>query len=248
MRYRWLCCVVFTFILAACSSLTPSSPQKATESAIQRTKLFALTAEAETQVASAPKNTSTLTAILATKSAGGTEAAATMTALPSPTLTPTIPANSRLCQTYDLKTSSTSNGAGGSIIISVGLNNTSSSPCFLPAWPEVMLTDSDGQPLDAQYGYYLSGADANTAATLQAQEAQTARLGLMPGWTAWLNLIWQNDCCKPLPGGVVIHLILIDHSSALDIPTDVEQGGRCEDEKLPTYIGISKLEQAIPPQ
>jgi len=111
-----------------------------------------------------------------------------------------------------------------------------------------MLTDSDGQPLDAQYGYYLSGADANTAATLQAQEAQTARLGLMPGWTAWLNLIWQNDCCKPLPGGVVIHLILIDHSSALDIPTDVEQGGRCEDEKLPTYIGISKLEQAIPPQ
>ncbi len=234
--------------LTACTSLAPSNLQNGTELPFQQTKLFALKAEAQTQTASSPKNTETFTAILATKSAGGTEAAATMTALPSLTPNPTNPANSPLCQPIDMKTSSTSSGAGGNIIISAGITNMSSSPCFLPAWPEVMLTNSDGQPLDVQYGYSMSGADAVTTATLQAEEAQTARLGLLPGWTAWSSFIWQNDCGKPVPGGVVIYLVLFDHSSALDIPTDVEQGGRCEDEKLPPYVGISKLEQAVPPQ
>jgi len=213
------------------------------------TKLFLLTAEAETMTAGIPKNDVTVTAIMANKYVVGTAMAETMTAMPTSSPLPTVPPGSPFCSPADLKTSFQTNAATQSILLGVGLTNIHGKPCFLQAWPQLALTDSQGQPLDVDYNYYDTGAgDAVSAATEQAREALTAKVGIWPGWTAWLNLIWMNWCGEPIPGGVIIRLRLREDTGSIDIPTGMQTGGNCNAPGYRSTIGISKFQLSLPPQ
>ena len=237
---------ILPFLMAACAASPVPATNTPGESAFDRTKLFAITAEAETQSSGYPKNDATITAIMLNKYAGGTAAAASMTAQPSETPTPTIPPDSPYCHPADLKTSFNSMGATQNIMLSAGLTNISSAPCYLQAWPQVLLVDRHGKLLDADYNYFdISAGDAASAATEQVQESGTARIGLWPGWEGWVNLIWSNWCDEPIPGGVVIHLTLGNNAGVMDIQTDIQAGGACNAPGYRSSVGISKIESTI---
>jgi hypothetical protein len=240
--------LILPCILGACAASPVSATKTPTESAFEQTKLFAITAEAETVLSGYPANDATITAIMANKYAGGTAMAATMTAQPTEMPIPTIPPDSPICRPADLKTSFGSNAATQSILLGAGLTNISNTPCYLQAWPQVVLVDQQGKSLDLDYGYFNVGAgDAVAAATEQARESTTAKVGLWPGWSTWLNLVWQNWCGAPFSGGVVIRLTLIDNTGVINIPTDI-QAGICNALGYRSSVGISKLGSAIPPQ
>jgi hypothetical protein len=238
-------------ILAACGSASPLKTvdptavksQEATQvPGFQATKLFQLTAQAETVTAGYPKNDATLTAILATKSAGGTRAAGTMTAQPSETPLPTLPADTPFCRSTELKARFGSNGATQQILLSAGLTNIGAGPCFLLVWPQIRLTDGQGQLLDVDYGYFdFRIGTSGAAATQRAQDYATAKVGLWPGWSVWANLIWQNWCAAAVPGGAVIQLNFSNATGIIKIPTDIQAGGTCNAPGQRSYVGIAKL-------
>lgn len=239
---------ILPFIMAACAASPVPETHIPAESAFDRTKLFSITAEAETQTSGYPANDATITAIMGKKYAGGTAAAASMTAQPSETPTATIPPDSPFCQPAELKTSFASMGATQNILLEAGLTNISGTPCYLQAWPQVLLADQQGNPLDVEYHYFEMGpADAAEAATEQALESTSARIGLWPGWEGWVNLIWSNWCDAPISGGVVIHLTLGNNAGVMDIQTDIQAGGACNATGYRSSVGISKLESTIPP-
>ncbi len=239
---------ILPFIITACTASPVPATNTPTESAFKRTKLFAITAEAETQTSGYPANDATITAIMGNKYAGGTAAAASMTAQPSETPTPTIPPDSRFCQPVNFSTSFASMGATQNILLDAGLKNVSGTPCYLQTWPQVLLMDRQGTPLDVEYHYFEMGpADAATVATEQAQESTKARIGLWPGWEGWVNLIWSNWCGAPISGGVVIHLTLGNNAGVMDIQTDIQAGGACTATGYRSTVGISKMESTIPP-
>ena len=239
---------ILPWFLAACAASPVSTTKTPTESAINQTKLFAITAEAETQTSGYPANGATITAIMGNKYALGTAMAASMTAQPSETPIPTIPPDSPTCRLADLKVSFGSNAATQQILLGAGLTNISNTACFLQAWPQVVLVDQQGHPLDVDYHYFEMGpAEAGAAATEQARESTTAKIGLLPGWTAWLNLSWSNWCGDPVSGGAVIRMTLIDNGGVLNIQTDIQSGGACNAPGYRSSVGISKLNPAIPP-
>jgi len=235
-------------ILAVCTITgVPAGQPNPTGEAFARTKFFQITAESETRTAGIPKNDATITAILATKYAGGTAMAASMTAMPTETSVPTIPPNSPFCTPADLKTSFASQGATQNILLGAGLTNISNTPCFLQAWPQVMLVNQEGKPLDVDYHYFESGpAEAATAAAEQARDATTAKVGVWPGWSAWLNLIWSNYCGAAVSGGAVIRLTLGDNAGRIDILTDIWSGGACNAPGYRSDVGIGKFNPALP--
>ena len=236
-------------ILAACAASPIAATKVPTESGFERTKLFALSAEVETVTSGYPAINATVSAIVATKHAGGTAMAETMTAMSTPSLIPTIPPDSPPCRPANLKTdfSSGPSATGGQILFGAGLTNISDTPCYLQAWPQVLLVDGQGKPLDVDYNYFnISAGSAETAATEQAQESTTAKIGLWPGWSAWLNLTWRNWCGAPASGGVVLRLTLVDNAGVINIPTDVQ--AFCDAPGFRSNVGISKLEPALPPQ
>jgi hypothetical protein len=238
---------ILPFIITACTASPTTAMYTPSESAFERTKLFAITAEAETQTSGYPANDLTITAIMGNKFAGGTAAAASMTAQPSETPTPTIPPDSPFCQPGNLKTSFASMGATQNILLGAGLKNVSSTPCYLQAWPQAMLIDRQGKPLDVEYHYFETGpAEDAPVATEQARESATAKIGIWPGWVGWVNLIWSNWCSAPISGGVVIHLMLGNNAGLMDIQTDIQSGGACNAPGYRSTVGISKLESTIP--
>ncbi len=86
--------------------------------------------------------------------------------------------------------------------------------------------DQQDRPLDVDYGYFDMGpGTAGAAATQRAQEYATAKVGLWPGWSVWVNLIWQNWCGAPVSGGVIIRLTFNNNTGVINIPTDVQAGG-----------------------
>lgn len=239
-------------LLVGCASIAthPTTEHKpiSTEKAFALTKAFGITAEAETETEVSPKSGATVTAIVATKFAGATEMAATMAAIPTLTATPAIPTDSPPCAPVSLKTSFGSNGATGNILLGASFTNISPSPCFMQAWPSVILADRQGNPLDVDYGYFDFGTDASGAATEQARDSATARVGLWPGWTAWISLMWGNWCEKPVTGGVLIRLTLPNHLGTINISTDISAGGTCNASSYRSYVGISNLNVAPPPK
>lgn len=229
-------------ILVACAASPAFATATPTEALFLTTKLFQLTAEAETATAGYPKNDATITAIMANKYAGGTAMAGTMTAQPSETPLPTVPADAPFCKPTDLKSSFGSNAATQTILLSAGLTNSSASPCFLQVWPQVRLVDQQDRPLDVDYGYFDMGpGTAGAAATQRAQEYATAKVGLWPSWSVWANLIWQNWCGAPVSGGVIIRLTFNNNTGVIKIPTDVQAGGICNAPGSRSTVGIAKL-------
>ena len=246
-RWLWL---ILPFIMAACGPASPSPAATATVAneqeytqapGLSATKLFMLTAEMETVTASYPKNASTVTVVMVGKSALGTDMAATLMAQPSQTPRPAVPTNAPFCQPADLQSSFTSNAATQSILLSAGLKNTGASACFLQVWPQVRLEDRQGRALNVNYGYFDIGFSVPGAtATERAQEYATAKVGLWPGWSVWLNLIWQNWCAGPVSGGVVIKLTF-NNSGVITIPTNIPGGGTCNAAGQRSYLGVTKL-------
>ena len=245
---RWLF-FILPCIMVACGSASASpaavSDQNSQEftqvPGFSETKLYLLTAEAETVTAGYPQNDATITAIMESKYALGTAMAATMTAQPSETPLPTVPPDTPVCRTADLQSSFGSNAATQQILLSAGLKNTGPSACFLQAWPQIRLETRQGRPLDVDYGYFDLGlGNAGAAATEHAQEYSTAKVGLWPGWSAWLNLTWQNWCEAPVAGGAVIRLTFTT-SGVIIIPTDIQGGGACNAPGQRSYVGVAKL-------
>jgi hypothetical protein len=232
---RKLILLFLSCILVACSSAAsiPTATQAAptdTLSAFSSTKLYQLTAEIETNIAEQPKNDATITAIMAGKYAGGTAMAETMTAMPTLTLTPTIPPDSPTCRAQDLLGAySGAQGATQSIVGGVNLTNISALPCFLQVWPQAVLVDQLGHPLDVQYSYtspYDLPFDKN------------AMLGLPPGRTAWFSLQWGNWCLPAVNAGVSVRLTLAQNGGTLTTPTDLTGGGVCNDPGNKSWVGI----------
>jgi hypothetical protein len=246
---RWLL-LILPFIMAACGPastsptvlVTPANGQEGTQApGLSATKLFMLTAQAETVTAGYPQNDATITAILVGKSALGTAMAATMTAQPSETPLPKVPTDAPFCQPADLQGSFASNAATQSILLSAGLKNTGTKACFLQVWPQVRLVDRQGKALDVDYGYFDIGFSVpGAAATQRAQEFATAKVGLWPGWTVWANLLWQNWCAAPVSGGALIRLSF-NNTGVITIPTDIQAGGTCNAPGQRSYVGIAKL-------
>ncbi len=239
-------------LLVACTAITNSpitgeTPiNVATQQIIALTKSAQLTGEAETETAVSPKNDATITAIMASKYAGGTEAAETGTAMPTFTLTPAIPVNSTLCVPGDLKTDFLSQGATGNIWLEAGFTNVSGTPCYMQAWPQAILVYGQGKPLDVDYNYIdMSTSDASFGATEQASDSGTAKVGLWPGWRASLTLIWwdyHNWCETPINSNLVIQLTLMDNSGMINVPTDFRPSAVCDTPGTRTDVSVSKFE------
>ena len=214
-------------------SATESVPGKALATLpvdFSATKLYFLTAEAETEIANQPQNDATITAIMASKYAGGTAMAETMTAMPTLTLTPTIPPGSPSCRAQDLQAVYMgAMGATQSIVGGVNVTNLKGLPCFLQLWPQAVLVDASGDPLDIQYSYTEPSGlpfDAN------------AMLGLPPGRTASFSLQWGNWCMPVMKTGASVRLTLSNDGGTLDIPTDLTGGGACNIPGNMSWVGI----------
>ena len=234
------CCMVLLLALTACTAqiqTTPPSPtitfpqttpsKVPSEEAFARTKLFAGTAEAETQIGEYP-NDATMTAIVATKFALNTEAYLTETALPTETPFPPVPPHTPPCRPNNLKAQPYgSMGAGGNISMGAGIVNSSASPCFLQAWPVFNLVDAAGKPLDVQY---------------EQGDETYGYLLLLPGQSVGFMFAWGNWCGGEVVGGVFIRVFLPDQSGSIDIPPGggpnppVNGGGRCDDPGSKSFI------------
>ena len=246
-HWLWL---ILPFIIAACGPASASPTAVATAAngqeypqapGLSATKLFMLTAEMETVTAGYPKNDATITSIMTSKYGLGTAMAATTTAQPSETPLPAVPAEAPFCHPTDLQSSFGSNATTQLVLLSAGMKNTSTSPCFLQTWPEVRLVDRQGRPLDVNYGYFdLGFGTAGATATERAQEYATAKVGLWPGWSVWVNLLWQNWCAAPVSGGAVIRLTF-HNSGVINIPSDIQGGGICNAQGQRSYVGVAKL-------
>ncbi len=226
--------LLLALFLAACGAAPGSALPPTPVPGFEATKLFQLTAEMETATAIAPKNQATVDAILATKAAGGTAAAETMTAEPTLTLTPTIPPTSPDCSAQMLQ--AVFNGAQGatqSIVFGVNITNTSVQPCFLQQWPQAILADPQGNPLQVTYSYSgPSGATYNS----------NTLLGLPPGRTANFGFQWGNWCSPVVQAGVSVRLVLAGNGGTLTIPTGLPGGGVCNDTSSPSWVMIFPLE------
>lgn len=235
------------FMVACAAVIAPQTEQPlaiiATESMVMLTKAPMMTAEVETQTAIGPKNDAAITAIMKTKFAARTEMAETITSMPTETPTPTIPTDSRFCGPSDLKTSHDNSGGAGNTLLTAVIINISRTPCYMQAWPQVILTDEQGDPLDVDYSYPdMSASDAASAAT--------EKVGLWPGWQAWFTLIWFDSrtwCGSPINGNLVMQVTLMDNLGTFKIPTDFHPGAVCDTLGSRTSVSITKLELMLPP-
>ncbi len=239
----WL---ILPCILAACASASPgpaidpspTPPVAPTPPGFLQTKMYQLTAEMLTRSAAAPKNDATLTAILAGKHALGTSVVETMTAMPTLTLTPTIPPDSPPCQSGSLKASFDGTmGATQSLLLGVGVTNVGASACFLHLRPRAVLVDPSGRVLDIQYTFSPNG---DTPADPEAT------LGLPVGRKASFSMQWGNWCLPDVKGGISIRLTLGTDGGTLSVPTGLSGGPVCNDPGYSSWIGYGPF--GFPPE
>jgi hypothetical protein len=229
---RRLSLLFLTLFLVACShaASVPTVTPTSLYAGFASTKMSLLTGEAETATANSPKNDATITAIIAGKYSGATAMAETMTAMPTLTLTPTIPPDSPACRVQDLLAAyGGAMGATQSIVGGVSLTNISASPCFLQLWPQVVLVDQLGNPLDVRY--------SNTE-PFGLPFDPNAMLGLPPGRMAGFSLQWGNWCMPVMNTNASVRLTLAQNGGTLTIPTDLTGGGACNDPGNRSWIGI----------
>jgi len=159
--------------------------------------------------------------------------------LPTITSTPTIPPSSGNCRAEDLETNVHTNGAGGHIVLEVGVTNISQAPCFLPSWPAIQLQDRSANPIDVTYNYvFLNANPSNLPPTQESNPGQPIEYGLAVSQDAVLLLPWGNWCQPPVEGGVVIRMYLLGAKSWVDVPTDITGGGYCDDSGSPSTIDV----------
>jgi len=210
-------------------------------------KGYFLTREALTPPEFRPRNLFTVAALSGTQFAAATADVLTATAKPTVTPSPTIPPQSRYCTSGDLEAAAgRAMGATQSLVFGVSFKNGSDSPCYMQTWPEVVLMDRQGNALAVDY-YFGNGTSGPAAATQQARESISAKVGLWPGWTAHISLVWGNWCGEPIWPGVVVHLKLMGSDGTMDVPTEIAVGGRCLLPDRLSYVAMSKL-HVMPPE
>ena len=231
---RRLFLLFLPFLLVACSPAASQIPVTDTSTVdFSATKLYQLTAEMLTVTANQPKNDATITAIMANKYALGTSMAETMTAIPTLTPTPTIPPESPPCRAQDLQAAFMgAMGATQSIVFGVNLTNVKGLPCYLQLWPQAILVNGSGNPLDIQFTYNVP-----SDLTFDAE----ALLGLAPERTAGFSFQWGNWCMPAILGGVSIRLTMAQDGGTLTILTGLTAGGVCNDSGSPSWVGISSF-------
>ncbi len=133
----------------------------------------------------------------------------------------------RLCAAADLQTSSSSNDAGGSIVLGVTLVNASESPCILAGPPQVTLT-ANGQPLEIE----TLQADTEPVAS-----PAPAALRIAPGESAIAILVWENYCGETLADGPTIHLGLTT-DEALEIKAEGTATPQCAAKNEPSTLTV----------
>ena len=205
--------------------LTPPAPPT-----IRIVQVSTLTPFQPTSTATTDLTEVFVTAIMATKYAGRAQIAD----LPTETLTPTIPADSRSCRPADLQTTSRMDGAYGHIILDVGVTNTSQTACFLPSRPIIQLIDRDGKLIEIVYNFVLPNASPT--------DPPPARFGLKVGQSATMLLAWGNWCKPVLRQGVIIRLFLLKNADRVDIPTEIRGGGHCDDPGSSSTIDIMSFD------
>jgi len=222
-------------LVCLCSACSPAISSPTASPSIppgnySATKLYQLTAELLTATALSPKNDATVNAIVSTKYAMGTAMAETMTAIPTLTLTATIPPLSPKCMAHDLQASFTgTNGATQSITFGVSVTNVKGSPCFLPLWPQAVLVDASGNALDIQYSFI--GHD-------NLPYDAHATLGLPVDKTAYFGFQWGNWCMPAVVAGVFVRVSLPGDGDRLNIPTGLTAGGVCNASSSPSWVGV----------
>jgi hypothetical protein len=231
-------------------SVTPTPPP------IAQTKLAYLTADAQTLTARPTYNDATVTAILSQKATGRAAMALTMTAYPTVTPTPTLPPDAPPCQAADLTGEARTNGAGGSITFGVSITNRGSQLCFLQGPPEIALVDNQGKALDIHINNECfpqcgptpdpnqtpSMATQTALAPLQTVQASlvlNGKIGLAPGASAVIFMIWSN-WCQPFPQGGVRVQLTLPGGSLIEIPGDAGGGGRCDAPGEPSSMMVSQ--------
>lgn len=121
----------------------------------------------------------------------------------------------------------------------VGVTNTGISPCFLPSWPVVELLDRSGKALEIAYDFIYP--DANPSILPPTQESNPGDplvYGMEANQTAGLALLWGNWCQGTVAGGVVIRIFLLETGSWIDVPTDIEGGGHCDEATFPSTVDV----------
>ncbi len=243
--------LILPCILAACAfspdvrqAGTPTpGPERASAEAANKTKLFSLTGEVDTITALSPKNDLTQTVIVAGKIQAGTEMAETLTAQPTPTSRRTLSSSAEACIPASLKASVSFQGATGNMFLALRLINMGSTECYLPLWPQVILVDPAGSPLNIDYRYWdMNSSTPQAGATEQARSGGSDRLGLLPGQSAGFSMLWSNWCGPSVAGNVMLRLTLGGGAGAADIPTDLQAGGRCDAPGSNSTLSISAFQ------
>ena len=133
----------------------------------------------------------------------------------------------RLCAAADLRTSSNSNDASGSIQIGVTLVNVSQTACLVIGPPPVTMM-GNGRVLDLQI--------------IQAPSDQTPpappAVMVAPGNSIVAILLWSNYCGGALAGGPTLHLALTT-DQGLDIPLEPQAVPDCTAQNQPSTLTIN---------
>jgi hypothetical protein len=196
----------------------------------------------------------TQTAIVNQKATDRAEMSRTLTAQPTATPTPTTPVGAALCRAEDLRASVAVQGATGSLAGSAVYTNVGRTTCVLQGPPDIRLVGADGAELTVRYQLMCMGcspaalenatqeAAAQTAAVpLMTQAAQSilgGQLGLAPGQSASVFIVWGN-WCETGTGPVSVRLVLPAGGGSLDAPMG-EVAPRCDAPGFPSTLSISQ--------
>lgn len=186
-------------------------------------------------------------------STSGAETIGTLDAFATTSPTPLAADTLPLCTPTDLSAETRSEGATGSIAISLSISNRSGAACALQGPPAVTLIDSSDQPLNLEIVSlcFLCGPSADGAApeatltalaptqTAVARDLMDGRTALLPGRQVSVFLMWAN-WCLPFPGGGVrARLTLPGTLGQVTANTDLTAGGRCDVPNAPSRLVVS---------
>lgn len=197
----------------------------------------------------------TQTAIVEQKATDRAEMSLTLTAQPTATATPTTQPGAALCRAVGLRASVAMQGATGSLAGNAVYTNLGRTTCVLQGPPDIRLVGADGTELAVQYqltcmgcspaalGNVTQEAATQTAAvplmTLAAQSILGGQLGLAPGQSASVFIVWSN-WCETGTGPVSVRLVLPAGGGSLDAPMGDVVAPRCDAPGFPSTLSISQ--------
>lgn len=99
--------------------------------------------------------------------------------------------------------------------------------------------DRSGKALDITYDYiYVNANPSNLPPTQESSPGMPIVYGMEQNQSAGLALLWGNWCGGAVKGGIVIRMYLLETGIWLDIATDIEGGGYCDDATSPSTLDV----------